>query len=178
MTSSSFNIRRIVVLVVAFSLVTAGVGALTVAANAQSQRTGSASVPPVVTDGPTGSIQFVDDGVQIYAQGQGSGFDPGRQYVSLVYETNQTTGPRACAVDPNDPNELNFEQMLVGEWLPLDGTERTLRVDQPKTISGLDRWNTVSIREINDGSDPINVTGFLPAQIFQLRSCGLIVKNF
>ncbi len=178
MSSLSVALRGTVTTVVVFGIAMAALGLTTLVANAQIERTGSAMVNPVVANAPTASIQFVDDGVQIYAQGQGSGFLPGRQYVSLVYETRVTTGPGACAVNPNDPNQLNFEQMLVGEWLPLDGTDRTLRVDQPKAISGLDRWNTVSVRVVNDGTDPINLKGFLPAQVFQLRACGLITKNF
>lgn len=145
--------------------------------SAQATASGNAELVAINVGNVTGTIGFVDDGAQLFAFGEAAGFIPGRQYFSLAYRTAVTTGSGACAVNPNDPNDLTFEQMMLGEWLPVGGDERTLRVDQPKASVRLDQVNTASVRIVNEGEQPIDPTRFLPPQIFLLRACGAIVQN-
>lgn len=146
-------------------------------ANAQSTATASASLVPFNNSGIWANINFEQDPAlpagsgELRVTGKAQNMVPYRQYVTLVYGVNTVaTGPNACGRDAT----LNFEQMLVAEWLPISGTNRTLTGS--KFTVNLNQIKTVSVREINPPVLP-NVFKDLPPQAFQLRACGLINKK-
>lgn len=153
--------------------------------------TGSAQVPPVTLVGPTrtarahlqdisgdgitGSVNFEDDGTRLQVTGQARGFVRERRYFSLVYGV-RSQGPGEGSNPCGRDDTLNFEQMLVAEWLPASGTQRTLATVTPKLTVGLEQIRTVSIRQLTAPLLP-DVTQDFPPQAFELRSCGLIKRT-
>ncbi len=110
-------------------------------------------------------MKIVDNGTTVSAEGTGSGFIPGRVYVSLLYlNPNAATCSRfpqgQAAQTANIANADNdFVSMFLGYWL-VDGNGRGEFVTQPGKLSpagnatagsGLAAYGTVSVREAAGG---------------------------
>ena len=143
-------------------------------------QTATVAIKPVVAgaiERASVSLQANPGGAGFTATGNGSGFNPISQYVSLVYGRNSvpvtTNGVRPCADDGTlgDPNTSTL-RMFVGAWLPVVGGNRTMAGSQPTTT--IDQINTMSLRRANVPLLP--APGDIRPQTFQLRSCGLVVK--
>lgn len=141
---------------------------------------GTANLSTINSSGVTGSVSFEDDGTRLYASGTASGFVPERRYFSLVYGV-KSAAPGEPGIPCGRDDTLNFEQMLLGEWLPAGATTRNLvmtpsTAPQPKLTVGLEQIRTVSIRQLTAPLLP-DVTKDFPPQAFELRACGLIAKT-
>lgn len=133
--------------------------------------TARARLLPFRSSGISGTLNFEQDAIQLRVTGSATGFTPFRQYVSLVYGNKTVaTGPKACGRD----DTLNFEQMVLAEWLPVDATTRTLQPVSKVTVT-LDQIKTASIRMVDAPLLP-NPFQDLPPQAFVLRACGLIQR--
>jgi hypothetical protein len=135
-------------------------------------RTAKANLVSISNSGIRGNVWFEDDGTRLEVTGSARGFIPQRRYFTLVYGVKSQApgeGSNPCGRD----DTLNFEQMLVAEWLPAGGRTRTLATPAPKLTVGLEQIRTVSIRQLTAPLLP-DVTQDFPPQAFELRSCGLI----
>lgn len=135
-------------------------------------RSARAKLVPINNSGIRGTVSFKDDGTRLEVTGSANGFVPQRRYFTLVYGVRSQgpgEGDNPCGRD----DTLNFEQMLVAEWLPAGGKTRTLATPAPKLTVGLEQIRTVSIRQLTAPLLP-DPAQDLPPQAFELRSCGLI----
>ena len=155
--------------------------ALASPATAAPAQSATADIVPVVAGGTERArvqLQANDSGLGFTAVGTGSGFAPLSQYVSLVYGLASvpvaTNGVPPCADDGTlgDPNTSTL-RMFVGAWLPVVGGNRTLAGAQPTTT--IDQVNTMSLRRANVPLLP--GPGDIRPQTFQIRSCGVVVKD-
>lgn len=138
-------------------------------------QTARAYVRAMNNSGISGNIFFEDDGTRMNVTGVANGFVRERRYFTLVYGVKSKApgeGGSPCGRD----DTLNFEQMLIGEWLPASGTQRTLSTVVPKLTVGLEQIRTVSIRQLTAPLLP-DLTQDFPPQAFELRSCGLIRRT-
>jgi hypothetical protein len=154
--------------------------ALAAPASAAPTQTATVNIVPVAAgavERATVSLVANPSGLGYSAVGNGSGFSPLSQYVSLGYGVNSvpvaTNGTPPCADDGTlgDPNTSTL-RMFIGAWLPVVGGNRSLAGTQPTTT--LDQINTVSIRRANVPLLP--APGDIRPQTFQIRSCGQVVK--
>lgn len=133
--------------------------------------------------GINGLISFEDNGAANVITGYATGMDPTKVYVSLVYDVNSVpTGQNACLPTPGD-NSLSFNQMIVGVWLPIGSSTRTLTVVKtgpdilpqgqgPLAYFALRLAGTVSIRQDTQPGQPIPAAP-APGR-FLLKSCGKV----
>ncbi|MGI9105953.1 MAG: hypothetical protein ACR2G4_06875 [Pyrinomonadaceae bacterium] len=137
---------------------------------------------PATADGSPSTVSAVVDVVDtktaLIVRGRAVGMVPDQVYVSLFYDINSfSTGPNACLPTPGDTS-LNFSQMVIGYWLPIGSSVRTLAAVKfgpdfspvPLAYAPLNQIGTVSVRL---DTQP---TMMIPAQPdpkrFQLRACG------
>lgn len=122
-------------------------------------------------------------GGQLTVVGQGTGFQFGKTYVSLLYRNpNVATCSRFPAgVDPTVENTTNplsgvdndFASMHLGFWRVSPDGSATLNVTKQATVSGLSDYKTVSVREIQAVNAACFDRGLDPApQLNALRACG------
>ena len=133
--------------------------------------------------GVNGLISFEDNGAANVITGYATGLDPTKVYVSLVYDVNSVpTGSNACLPTPGDTS-LSFNQMIVGVWLPIGSSTRTLTVVKtgpdilpqgqgPLAYFALRLAGTVSIRQDTQPGQPIPAAP-APGR-FLLKSCGKV----
>jgi hypothetical protein len=143
---------------------------------------GSAGLNPATADGSPSTVSAIVDVVDtktaLIVRGRAVGMEPDQVYVSLFYDINSfPTGPNACLPTPGDTS-LNFSQMVIGYWLPIGSSIRTLTAIKvgpaflpvPLAYARLAQIGTVSVRLDTDPRTPI------PAQAdpnrFRLRACG------
>lgn len=189
-TAGARPARRVLLLLL---LICALAAALLIVSPPSSELVGTsdAQVPPISLTGPTrtarahlvdisgdrikGTVWFEDDGTRLQVTGSASGFVRERRYFTLVYGV-KSQGPREGSNPCGRDDTLNFEQMLIAEWLPASGTQRTLATPVPKLTVGLEQIRTASVRQLTAPLLP-DVTQDLPPQAFELRSCGLIKRT-
>jgi hypothetical protein len=119
------------------------------------------------------------------ASGYGTGFQFGKPYISLIYLNNNTA---TCSrFQPGYPPTLqniplwadnDFGSMMLGFWKVYPDGSATLDVVKQATVTGLNNYTTVSVREMQ----PPNLTcfncGLDPApQLNALRACGPLVPG-
>ncbi|MBC5822220.1 MAG: hypothetical protein GIX01_09605 [Candidatus Eremiobacteraeota bacterium] len=96
-------------------------------------------------------LRFLDNGTTLQVMGYATGMTPNLSYVSFVYGNGSVArGSTACL--PPSPNNFTFNQMVLGYWLPLGSSERTLVVTKtgsngmPTDYASLAQFATASIR--------------------------------
>ena len=111
--------------------------------------------------------------------GRGTGFQFGKAYVSLLYlNGNTATCSRFPAgVTPTLENlqraDSDFASMHLGFWVVRPDGSATLKVTKQATVSGLQNYHTVSVREMQPPNLACFNSGFDPApQLNALRACG------
>jgi hypothetical protein len=114
-------------------------------------------------------------------RGSGTGFQFGKTYVSLLYlNPNTATCSRFPAgVAPTLQNlaqaDSDFASMHLGFWVVLPNGTATLTVDKQPTLSGLNNYKTVSVREMQSPNVACYDCGNDPApQLNALRACGAL----
>ncbi len=141
----------------------------------------------------TNSSGYGGVGSVLKVTGTGTGFQPGHTYVSLLYQNpNTATCSRFPAgVPPTLENATNplsgvdndFASMHLGFWVrdpePNPTGHATLNVVKQATLTGLNNYTTVSVREMQPPNTTCFNCGLDPApQLNALRACGpLIVTN-
>jgi hypothetical protein len=142
----------------------------------------------------TATMVFADNGTTLTGYGVGTGFVPGRSYVSLVYlNPNVQTCSRfpagQQALTSNIANADNdFASMYLGMWSVDNNGYGSFQVFPNKPtpvggtrLGGFPAYGTVSVREILGGvldgqTNPIvsNIQAGkdIPPNIFALRACG------
>jgi hypothetical protein len=113
------------------------------------------------------------------AHGTGSGFVPGKTYVSLLYlNGNTATCSRfPVGVLPTLQNltqaDSDFASMHLGFWVVKSDGTATLDVVKEATVTGLSNYHTVSVREMQPPNLVCFNCGLDPApQLNALRACG------
>jgi len=74
------------------------------------------------------TVDFEDNGDRLRVTGTGTGFRPGAQYLTLIYDRgSQGPGqnPTAPCV-PSQQNNISYGRMFVGIWAPLGASQRSL----------------------------------------------------
>ena len=128
--------------------------------------------PNYLCDGSVGTLTV---------QGTGTGFRFGGTYVSLLYlnGTVSTCSRFPVGMAPTLQNipkaDNDFASMHLGFWVVKPDGSATLNVVKQATADGLDKYQTVSVREMQ----PPNVSCFNYAldpapQLNALRACGLL----
>jgi len=126
-------------------------------------------------------VSVVDNGSTLDITGLATGMDPAQQYVSLFYDTNSlTTGLGACLPTPGGPQQT-FSQMVIGIWLPLGSSTRTLKASKfgpasapvPLAYLAVKQIGTVSVRL--DSQPTVPVPNAPDPARFQIQSCGRLV---
>lgn len=114
-------------------------------------------------------------------RGSGTGFQFGKTYVSLLYlNGNTATCSRFPAgVAPTLQNlpqaDSDFASMHLGFWVVSTDGSATLTVDKQATVTGLDKYKTVSVREMQSPNAACYDCGNDPApQLNALRACGAL----
>ena len=142
------------------------------------------------------TMVFADNGTTLTGYGVGTGFLPGRSYVSLIYlNPNVQTCSRFPAGQPatttNTANADNdFASMYLGMWSVDNNGNGSFQVFPNKptpvggtSLGGFPAYGTVSVREIlggvaNNQATAIvtNISGGkdVPPNIFALRACGAL----
>lgn len=155
---------------------TAAVLILTLAAStgsAKAQGTGAfAELRPIDRSGIRALLAFEDSGSTLMVNGIATGMDPMQVYISLVYdEKSVPRGSKACL--PRN-NSLTFPQMVLGVWLPLGSSTRTLSVVKagPSYVP-LFNVGTASVRL---DTMPLSPPPTAPDPVrFRLQACGRVV---
>ncbi len=132
--------------------------------------TGSARLHPYDRSGVKASISFLDthnDETGLIVSGTATGLDPGKVYISLIYDNGAVPGgPQAC--EPSD-DSLDEERMYAGRWqVNADGTGTLYFVMTEGAYVPLSAFDTVSIR---GGA----VLG--PPETLQLVACGQVSRH-
>ena len=86
--------------------------------------------------GIVGHVILLDNGIETVYVGVATGLTLDIRYVSLIYDTDsEEDGPEACepGIDPDTP--LTDDQMVIGLWMPVDSSIRTLEM---RPIIGFD----------------------------------------
>ncbi len=146
---------------------------------AGSTREAESELNPIGASGIQAEIEFVDTGRELMAKGEAEGLTPGQRYISLIYDIQSSAfGPRACqaTIPPGRPGFLDFAKMSLGEWRPVDQSERKLVVGNfnprtgaftpgPKTgaaYTPIGTFVSVSVRQV---------------MRFRLVACGAVVSD-
>lgn len=118
-------------------------------------------------------------GGTLAVSGTGTGFQFGKIYVSLLYlNGNTATCSRFPAgVAPTLENlpqaDSDFASMHLGFWVVKPDGSATLNVVKQGTVSGLNKYKTVSVREMQPPNISCFNSGLDPApQLNALRACG------
>jgi hypothetical protein len=117
-------------------------------------------------------------------RGTGTGFQFGKTYVSLLYLNGNTA---TCSrfppgVAPTLQNlaqaDSDFASMHLGFWVVSTDGSATLTVDKQATVTGLDNYKTVSVREMQSPNAACYDCGNDPApQLNALRACGALTVS-
>lgn len=126
------------------------------------------------------SVTLCEFNGTLYGSGRGTGFRPGKTYISLIYQNGNTaTCSRFPAgVDATLPNlaqgDSDFASMMLGFWVVKADGSATLTVAKQATVLGLQKYGSVSVREMQ-APDPCYVPMNDPAPQFNaLRACGAL----
>ncbi len=123
-------------------------------------------------------VSVIDNGTSLDVTGLATGMDPAQQYVSLFYDTNSLdTTLNACLPTPGGPQQT-FSQMVIGVWLPLGSSTRTLKASKfgppsapvPLAYLAVNQIGTVSVRLDSTPTTP--VPNAPDPSRFQIQSCG------
>ena len=114
------------------------------------------------------------------ASGTGSGFKFGKTYISLIYLNNNVTtcsrmNPGYQPTLQNIPlwADNDFASMMLGIWVVKPDGTAILTVEKQATVSGLNNYTTVSVREMQPPNATCYYPGLDPApQLNALRACG------
>ena len=144
----------------------------------------AASIVPVrdANNKPISNVQalvsVVDNGATLDITGLATGMDPTQQYVSLFYDTaSQDTTLDACLPTAGGPQQT-FSQMVIGVWLPLGTSTRTLKASKfappaspvPLAYLAVNQIGTVSVRLDTRPTTP--VPNAPDPSRFVIQSCG------
>jgi hypothetical protein len=124
-------------------------------------------------------------GAVLTASGYGTGFQFGKPYISLIYFNNNAA---TCSrMQPGYPPTLqniplwadnDFGSMMLGFWKVYPDGHATLDVVKQATVSGLNNYTTVSVREMQPPNLICFNCGLDPApQLNALRACGPLVAG-
>ena len=120
-------------------------------------------------------------GTVLTIRGSGTGFQYGKTYVSLLYlNSNTATCSRFPAgVAPTLQNlaqaDSDFASMHLGFWVVRSDGSAILNVTKQATVSGLNNYKTVSVREMQSPNAACFDCGNDPApQLNALRACGAL----
>ena len=138
---------------------------------------GSGSNP----DNISASITLCECSGRLTGTGTGTGFRPGVTYISLLYKngTVSTCSRFPAGMTPYVANipyaDNDFGSMMLGIWQVNNNGSATLTVNKQATVSGLNNYTTVSVREMQ----PLNPGCYQcimdPApQLNALRACGTL----
>jgi hypothetical protein len=123
-------------------------------------------------DSPVGTLRI---------RGTGTGFQFGKTYVSLLYlNGNPATCSRFPAgVPPTLQNlsqaDSDFASMHLGFWVVNPDGSATLTLDKEATLTGLNKYQTVSVREMQPPNAVCYNCALDPApQLNALRACGAL----
>lgn len=144
------------------------------------------------------TMLFADNGTTLTGYGVGTGFLPGRSYVSLIYlNPNTQTCSRFPAGQPattaNIANaDSDFVSMYLGMWSVDNNGNGSFQVFPNKpsplggtSLGGFAAYGTVSVREVlggvQDGQANAVVTNIsggkdAPPNLFALRACGSLTS--
>ena len=119
-------------------------------------------------------LKFTDDGTNLTVVGQGHGFDPSLQFVTLLYATpSARVGALACL--PPTPNPYSPPQMFVAYWLPVGSSTRTLYAVKTTAAQTYVTLNSIATASVRYDSTPQvgnpAATTQTPARYF-LQVCG------
>lgn len=123
-------------------------------------------------------VSVVDNGATLDITGLATGMDPTQQYVSLFYDTaSQDTTLNACLPTAGGPQQT-FSQMVIGVWLPLGTSTRTLKASKfgppaspvPLAYLAVNQIGTVSVRLDTRPTTP--VPNAPDPSRFVIQSCG------
>lgn len=134
------------------------------------------------------SVTLCEYNGTLIGRGTGNGFRPGRVYISLIYRNGNTA---TCSrfrddVQPTLQNlaqgDSDFASMMLGFWVVTPSGTGTLLVNKQATVSGLQNYGSMSVREIQPPHliPPPNPAGCFnpmndPApQLNGLRACGAL----
>jgi hypothetical protein len=144
----------------------------------------AANIVPVrdANNNPISNIQalvsVVDNGATLDITGLATGMDPTQQYVSLFYDTaSLDTTLNACLPTAGGPQQT-FSQMVIGVWLPLGTSTRTLKASKfgppaspvPLAYLAVNQIGTVSVRLDTRPTTP--VPNAPDPSRFLIQSCG------
>lgn len=121
-----------------------------------------------------GKIHFSDNGTTLTVRGEASGMDPSLSYISFVYGTG-SHGRNSLACLPPTPNNLTFNQMVLGYWLPVGSSHRTLYAvktgsnNAPTDYASLGQFASASVRWDTTPTQPLSVNQS-PARYY-LQTC-------
>ncbi len=123
-----------------------------------------AELAPFGGSGVRAEIEFVDTGTALEVRGEARGLDPGKTYISLIYDNGSVaTGPTAC--EPTGP-ALTFAQMFVGTWtVTAEGEGRLRATKTGASYTPIGSFRTVSVRVVTGAGLPQRV------------ACGLVVPE-
>lgn len=120
-------------------------------------------------------------GVLLRGTGSGKGFQFGKTYISLAYFNGNT---HTCsrfrdgvpATLQNLPQgDSDFGSMMLGFWVVDQNGNGTLTVNKQATVTGLQNYGSVSVREIQPPNTACYDCGNDPAPQFNaLRACGAL----
>jgi hypothetical protein len=135
-----------------------GIVALLASSNVASAnpRAAVAVLQPTDRSGIRAAMLFVDTGTELQVRGAARRLDPAKTYISLIYDSGAVArGPNAC-LPSRTPSPLTSEQMLVGSWLPMGSSTRTLTaVKSGASYTAVSSFAAVSIRVVGDAPQPI-----------------------
>jgi hypothetical protein len=134
----------------------------------------------VVTEPPLAVVIPRGSGT-LTVRGTGTGFRPGVTYVSLLYFNGATStcSRFPAGVTPTLQNlsqaDSDFASMHLGFWVVNPDGTATLTVDKEATVTGLNNYHTVSVREMQPPNAGCFNCGLDPApQLNALRACGAL----
>lgn len=131
-----------------------------------------ARLAPINGSGIKARLFFRDRGNVLKVRGEARGMDPAKVYVSLLYDPGSVpTGPNACL--PTN-NQLTFTQMVVGYWVPVGSSVRTLlAIKAGPSYASLNLIGTASVRWDTQPTQPLPSAP--DPNRFQLQACGSVV---
>lgn len=121
---------------------------------------------------------------QLTVVGGGTGFKFGKTYVSLLYKNPSvsTCSRFPAGVDATLENTTNplsgvdndFASMHLGFWVVSPDGSATLNVTKQATLTGLNDYATVSVREMQPLNEYFDRTRDPAPQLNALRACGAL----
>lgn len=129
------------------------------------------------------SVYLCEYSGTLKARGSGTGFRYGRTYLSLIYLNGN---PATCsrfpdnvlptlqnAANPVSGVDNDFASMMLGFWTVKPDGSATLTVNKQATLLGLDKYGSISVREVQPpNQECYNVQNDPAPQLNALRACG------